>query len=353
MPKQPNFSVAPYLQNRWKATGRIMAFSARTAAEIPEWRRALRAELRRVTGYYTMRRAPLSPQITEAKEFDDYVRQRVVIQTEPEVWMPFFVLIPKTGAAPFPAVLAPHGHGLGGKLGVVGDREKPEVAKAIDHYNGAYGLEFVRAGFIVFCPDARGFGERMEPQIAEQGDFLRSSCEMLNHMAYPLGQTVAGMWAWDLHRLIDYVETRSDVQTGRIGCAGLSGGGLQTLWASALDDRIQCAVISGYFYGYKESLLDLPLNCSCNYVPYLYQIADMGDIGALIAPRPVLIETGTKDHLNGINGVANVISQVNILKRAYSLLGQPELVKHDIFEGHHRWNGVEAIPWMQQYLMDS
>jgi len=351
MTNQPTFSVASYLQNRWKITGRIMAFSARTAAEIPEWRAALRGELRRVTGYYTMQRAPLAPQITEEMEFDDFMRQKVVIQTEPDVWMPFYVLIPKKGQAPFPVVLAPHGHGLGGKMGIIGDRTRPEVAKAIDFYNGAYGLDLVRAGFIVFCPDARGFGERMEPQIVAQKNFLLSSCEVINHMAYPLGQTITGMWAWDLHRLIDYVETRSDCQSNRIGCAGLSGGGLQTLWASALDERIQCAVISGYFYGYKESLLDLPQNCSCNYVPYLYQIADMGDIGALIAPRPVLIESGTRDHLNGINGISNVISQVNILKQAYTLLGAPQNVKHDIFEGEHRWHGVEAIPWLQSHLM--
>jgi hypothetical protein len=63
---------------------------------------------------------------------------------------------------------------------------------------------------------------------------------------------------------------------------------------TALYYRIKAAVISGYFYGYKQSLLEMPDNCSCNYVPHLWEKVDMGDMGALIAPRTLLIETGMK-----------------------------------------------------------
>jgi len=160
------------------------------------------------------------------------------------------------------------------------------------------------------------------------------------------------MWAWDLHRLADYIATREDCVPGRVGCAGLSGGGLQTLWATALDDRIRCAVVSGYFYGYKESLLDQHTNCSCNYVPHLYEYADMGDIGALIAPRPLVIETGTLDTLNGASGLANVKSQVRITRRAYRLLGAGRHLEHVIFEGEHRWDGTVAIPFMKRHLSE-
>jgi hypothetical protein len=172
-------------------------------------------------------------------------------------------------------------------------------------------------------------------------------------MAYPLGQTVTGMWTWDLHRLIDYIQSRPDCRANQIGCAGLSGGGLQTLWATALDERIRCAVISGYLYGYKESLLDAHTNCSCNYVPHLYEYVDMGDIAALIAPRPLLVETGSKDPLNGASGLDNVYSQMDIIRAAYRLLGAESRLAHDVFEGDHRWHGVQAIPWMKQFLAES
>jgi len=342
------YMTHPYLRKRWDAVGRKLAFAAKNRDEWSAWRRKTLRKLKALTGYDTMVACPLNPKITEEKDFGDYLRQRVEIETEPGVIMPCYVLIPKTGAPPYPAVIAPHGHGSGGKYSPAGCREIPEVATAIEHYNYDYGVQFARAGFASFCPDARGFGERQEQ--AAKANLLDSSCRFINNMAYPLGQTVTGMWAWDLHRLIDYVQTRSDCRADRIGCGGLSGGGLQTLWASAFDTRIRCAVISGYLYGYKESLLDLHGNCSCNYVPHLYEYVDMGDVAALIAPRPLLIETGDKDPLNGASGLANVRPQVEIIRRAYRLLGAEEMLYHDVFSGEHRWNGVKAIPWMKRFL---
>ena len=312
------------------------------------WRRRATRKLRGLLGFGTMERAPLEPKITEELEFEDYTRQRVEIQTEPGVVMPMYVLIPKEYTPPYSAVIAAHGHGSAGKLGVAGVRATPELAESIDAYNWAYGLELVRAGFLTFCPDARGHGERREPDAG--ADIMSSSCEVINHAAHPLGQTVTGMWTWDIHRLIDYVELRPDSRANCIGCVGLSGGGLQTLWAAALDARIRCAVVSGYMYGYQESLLDMPGNCSCNYVPHLFEHVDMGDVGALIAPRPLLVETGTHDDLNGASGLENVRPQMKTIRTAYRLLGAEGLLRHHVFDGGHRWSGVEAIPWMVRHL---
>jgi dienelactone hydrolase len=336
------------MQKRWNRVGRKSAFSATSLPAWKAWRRRTVQTLKTLTGFDTMIPCALRPKITGEKIFDGYRRQRVEIQTEPGVIMPLFVLIPE-GKQPFPVVIAPHGHGSGGKYAVADCREIPGLPETIDHYNYAYGVAFARAGFITFCPDARGFGERQET-LARKGGILNQSCQWLNNMAYPLGQTVTGMWAWDLHRLVDYIQSRPDCRPDRIGCAGLSGGGLQTLWATAFDERIKCAVISGYLYGYKESLLDLHGNCSCNYVPHLYEHVDMGDIAALIAPRPLLIETGTQDGLNGASGLKNVASQFRIAKKAYRLLKAPDMLKQDIFEGPHRWNGVEALPWLKKHL---
>ena len=344
------FRTHPYCQNRWQRIGRKLAFAGKDRRGWKLWRLKTVRTLKRLTGYATMLRVRPAPRITEERDFGDYLRQRIEIYTEPGVGMPFFALIPKQGTPPWPVVIAPHGHASGGKLSVAGCREIPEIAAAIKTYNYDYGVQFVKAGFIVFCPDARGFGERQEEAV--KGSILNSSCYLINNMAYPLGQTVTGMWAWDIHRLVDYAQSRKDCIPDRIGCAGLSGGGLQTLWAAALDPRIRCAVISGYLYGYKQSLLDLHQNCSCNYVPHLYEYVDMGDVAALIAPRPLLIETGTKDSLNGADGMRNVLSQMRPIRQAYRLLGAANLVHHDIFEGEHRWHGVEAIPWMKKHLAE-
>jgi dienelactone hydrolase len=347
----PNFQTHLYLQKRWRKVGRKLAFACRDVRGAQQWRRRTARALRHLTGYDTMLPVNPAPLITEEVDCGDYIRQRVEINTEPCVRMPFFALIPKQGTPPYPAVIAPHGHGSGGKLAVAGCRDIAAVAESIIQYNYDYGVQFVKAGFIAFCPDARGFGERQEQ--AAKANILQSSCQWINNMAYPLGQTVTGMWTWDIHRLIDYIQSRADCHPTRIGCAGLSGGGLQTLWAAALDSRIRCAVISGYLYGYKQSLLDLHKNCSCNYVPHLYEYVDMGDIAALIAPRPLLIETGNHDSLNGAGGLANVLPQVRTIRKAYRLFGAGSKLKHDIFEGGHRWHGAEAIPWMQHHLAKS
>jgi hypothetical protein len=87
-------------------------------------------------------------------------------------------------------------------------------------------------------------------------------------------------------------------------------------------------------------------------VPHLWENFDMGDLGAMIAPRPLMIETGDQDSLNGANGMKNVRSQMKIAGKAYTLLKATDHLGHSIFPGQHRWNGVEAIPWMKRWLGD-
>lgn len=348
------YTAKDYFRKRFDVLSRQMAYRAETPEAHRIWKSELRSVLKSLIGIPTMQTCELRATAAPDAVFGDYRRDRVVIQTEPGVFMPVYVLLPgglKEGEKR-PAVIAAHGHAGGGKLATAGVRDVREVAEAIDTYNYGYGVDLVRRGFIVFCPEARGFGERREG--VSQGDtgesMLNSSCFQLNNMAVPLGQTVTGMWVWDLMRLIDYIQGRPDCYSNRIGCAGLSGGGLQTLWLASLDDRIHCAVISGYFYGYKQSLLEMPNGCSCNYIPHLWEKADMGDIGALIAPRPLLIETGTQDDLNGEGGIENVVSQVEITKRAYALLGEEDRLYHHVFDTGHRWNGEKAVEWLLRWI---
>jgi hypothetical protein len=352
---QNYYETMPYLIDRYKKISATLRFQGSSVADCQNWQQALRTELLHLTGMETMTACPLRPQIIETVALEGYARQKVILETEPGVLMPLYVLIPaslKPGTRQA-AVIAPHGHVSGGKLAVAGIAASDELRQTIAQHNYDYGVALVRQGFVVFCPDARGFGERRE--TCSQGDapaqVMRSSCEQLNHMALPLGQSVTGMWTWDLMRLVDYMQSRPEVNPDRIGCAGLSGGGLQTLWLAALDDRIKCAVISGYFYGYLQSLLVMSGNCSCNYVPHLWEKVDMGDIGALIAPRPVMIETGDQDPLNSPLKLENVYSQVRVMKKAYDVFSAADNLVHDVFPGEHRWHGELSVPFLKKWLM--
>ena len=348
------FPAHAELQARFDREARRMPVDTSSPTDFEAWRTATRRHLSAITGMDGLRAAEPRPVVTESVQCDGYVRQRMEIHTEPDVVMPLYALLPDDLQAGErrPVVIAPHGHGSGGKNMTAGRREIPAVADTIEKHNGAYAERFAQAGLIVFAPDARAFGERREPvgQANDEDSFMRSTCTPLNHAAISLGQTVTGMWTWDLMRLVDYVLTRDDCDPERIGCAGLSGGGLQTLWLAAMDDRICAAVVSGYFYGYRDSLLDLNGNCGCNYVPGLWQAVDMGDLGALIAPRPLLIETGDQDPLNGARGLDNVYEQVAITRGAYELYDAGDRLAHDVQPGEHQWYGVVAEPWLVERL---
>lgn len=353
MGKDIYYTSEQYFKNRFDNVKQKFAFSAKNPDQYIQWKSELRSKLTEILGLDIMISCDLSAEKVEAVKENGYTREKIILQTEPDVFMPLYVLVPdgiKQGSRK-PAVIAPHGHCAGGKRAIAGIGGTKILDEAIEQYNYDYGVQLVKKGFVVFCPDARGFGERREKYIQgdEDSKITSSSCETLNDMAIPLGQCVTGMWTWDLMRLLDYVQARNEVDKDKIGCAGLSGGGLQTLWLSALDDRIKCIVISGYFYGYKEALLEHQC-CSCNYVPHLWEMVDIGDVGALIAPRPLLIETGDQDGLNGHSGLDNVTAQVDIVRKAMSLFGKEENIYHHIFTGGHRWNGEKAVPWLIDHL---
>jgi len=344
------FPTEQYFRNRFRVAGRALHFQATTTDDWRFWQQALRARIRELQGIGRLLPTPLNPRITERVQCDGYVRERVEIDTEPGVVMPLYVLIPDQLAGATPAVLALHGHSSGGKLAPAGIASTPAMAKTISDHNYDYGVQVVRRGYVAFCPDARGFGERRESFSSEPEQLLNSSCHQLAHMALPLGLTVAGMWTWDLMVLLDYVATRPETKGEKIASIGLSGGGLQTLWLAALDERIDCAIISGYMYGVDDSLLQLSNNCDCNYIPHMWETADMGDVAALIAPRPLLIEAARQDGLNGSRGIDNVIEQCEITRSAYRLLGVEERYATDFFDGGHEWHGQASLLWLDRWL---
>lgn len=334
--------------------GRRNKFCATSKEEYLAWKKETRNLLAELIGLEKMEPCDLQAQVVGREVVDGIVREDVIIQVEPEVWMPFYIMMLEEVAdsKQLLPIIAPHGHQGGGRYSVAGRRDIPAISEKIDYFNYDYGYQLAKRGYVVFCPDSRGFGQRREKayQTDKEEHFLRSTCSHLSNMALPLGQTVIGMCIWDLMRLIDYIDECNKWDMTKLTVVGFSGGGMQTLWLTALDDRVKNCVISGYLYGYKDALLKLPGNCSCNYVPHLWEHVDMGDIGALIAPRPLYIQTGIEDHLNGERGVINSQEQVAIIREAYKLFGAEEQVIHEIHPGPHRWYGEKVYDYLGKVL---
>lgn len=322
------------------------AFTGSTKEEFESWKKCSRESLKVLLGWKYMENCPLNPTMEERIILDNgIIREKVILQVEPEVYMPMYILIPPRGEGKAEGkqecFIALPGHMGAGKYSVAGCYEIPAVQSAINQFHYDYGMQLAKRGYVAICPDCRGFGERRDEALQKADDekaFLNSTCFHLSHMAAGMGETVAGMCTWDAARIIDYVYERNEWNTEKLGVMGFSGGGMQTLWIAALDDRVKQAIISGYFYGYRDSLMILNGNCNCNYVPHLWEHFDMGDIASLIAPRPLTIQSCRDDRLNGPRGLVNVYEQLEIVGAAYKLYGKEELLLHDVREGEHCWH---------------
>ncbi|WP_210121638.1 dienelactone hydrolase family protein [Treponema parvum] len=311
-------------------------FLGKGLEDFQKWKINSKNILCNLLGLSLMDRTELNPQMLESGPYTDGISfEKILLETEPDIYMPVLILIPKT--TPKGVFLAMSGHRGVGKESVAGHHVNSTVDGAIEFYNYDYGYQLVKLGYVVACPETRGFGERRD--AAAQGDtpekLLSCSCFQLAHMAEGMGETVAGMQVWDNMRLIDYLERRAEWSLDNLGSIGFSGGGMQTLWLSAMDARVKQVYISGYFYGARDSFMLLNGNCSCNYVPGLWRHFDLGDIASIIAPKPMVIQTCSEDALNGPRGLKNVEEQLQILRKAYSFYNAEDRLIHEIFPGQH------------------
>jgi dienelactone hydrolase len=277
---------------------------------------------------------PLNLETLESVECAGYRRDKVVFDTEDTMSVPAYLLVPDGRIEPGPAVLACHGHGPG-KTQAVG-------LEHTDAPNSDYALQLVQAGFVVLAPDLRCFGERQDWNPEDH-----YACDTNLVHAVMAGQNPLAQNIWDLRRCLDVMAAHALVDPDRLGMAGLSYGGTVTLFTAALDERVAAAVVSGYFSSWAESH-KMPWNmCGSQVVFAMLGHLEHEDLGALIAPRPLLIESGTEDYLFPVAAASESVRRTRLV---YDAQGAGDALEHDIFEGEHQWHGTEAIPFLQRCL---
>ena len=188
------------------------------------------------------------------------------------------------GAGPFPAIVYCHAHG---NRYDIGRRELLEGRPALQ--DPPYGPLLAAQGYVVLCIDVAGFGER-------QADGAESA---LAKAALWRGRTLFGGMLADLSAALDYLCGRPDVDTARIATFGISMGATHAYWLAALDKRIAAAAhlcvfsnIAGLIEAGGHDLHGIYMT-----VPGLLNRCDMGDVAALVAPRPQLVGVGATDPL--------------------------------------------------------
>ncbi len=319
-------------------------YAALGQAGFAQWQAELRAKVAGLLGGLGWPRGELEAKILSTVEKDGYTQLKVEITSEPGVRLPVYVLTPNGGEAPYPTVIALHGHGSGVQE-VIGEPQSEQIAEHMRRCNHDYGRRLAQQGFLVLAPEQRAFGERREMEDVAQAPG-QSSCRQASMNAMMLGRTMIGMRVWDVMRIIDYALQTGLAKTATLACVGLSGGGTVTTFATAMDPRITTAVISGYFCTWQWSIMAMR-HCEDNYVPGILQHAEMADIGALIAPRPLLIEAGTEDPIFPLPGVHDAYDK---LAKVYAMLEESERLELDVFEGEHQWHGTVAVDWLRRWL---
>jgi dienelactone hydrolase len=306
-----------------------------TATEFDAWRVRTRARLVDALGPAPAERVPLDMEVTESVDCGDYQRDRIVFDTETTMSVPAFLLVPHTRRdnAPGPAVLAIHGHGSGKALVCGIDDGGP---------GDDYAHQLASFGYVVFAPDLRGFGERHDwmPEDKYECDWNLVCATMAG--VVPLQRNL-----WDMQCALDVLVAHELVDTDRIAVAGLSYGATTTLFLAALDERVRVAIVSGYLSSWAAAH-QMPWNmCGSQVFPAQLGAFEHLDIAALIAPRPILVETGTEDM---IFPVASARATVSDLRRVYDTLGRGDALQHDVFEGDHQWHGTLVPEFLEQYL---
>lgn len=315
----------PYVFNR-KFNGQLSVSEVRNAAakchclnQLPrtaaEWKPAeLREKIFRGLGIRAETGRDLAVQITREIQLDGYRIQNLSYLSRPGVRVTGNLYIP-AGQGPFPAVLNLHGHWEQGRLAA-------RIQQA--------GHLLAKSGYVCLAVDAFGAGER----CPEHGKFV-SHGGLLGGAPLQFGESLMGLQAADNMRGVDLLQSLPYVRKDSIGACGSSGGGNQTMWLAALDERIKAAV-PVVSVGTFEAYIMSP-NCICEVLPGGLTFTEEAGVLALVAPRALLVVNGTYD-VNPAFNPAETRRSVDEARNIYQALGVPRNLRQLTLEEPHAFS---------------
>ncbi|MBK8506371.1 MAG: acetylxylan esterase [Saprospiraceae bacterium] len=280
-------------------------------------------------------RSDLKVRVTGVVEHEHFIVEKIVFESMPGLYVTGNLYRPKIIKQPLPAILYVCGHATVEKDGY------NYGAKANYQHHPAW---YARNGYVCLILDTVQLGEI---EGIHHGTYRYNRWWWLSR-----GYTPAGIEAWNGIRAIDYLITREDVDEGRIGLTGRSGGGATSWWVGALDERVKVVIPVAGITDLQNHVVDgcVEGHCDCMYFVNTYQW-DFAKLGLLIAPRPLLIANADQDAIFPLDGVYRTYREI---KKVYEKLNIPELIALNIVGGgHHDVQEIRIHPfrWFNHFLL--
>jgi len=310
----------------------------KTPDDVAAYQRRQRAAMVKALGDFPTR-TPLLPRIVGTVARDGYRIEKVIFESRPRHFVTALLFLPDSTRhhPPHPGVLIPCGHA--------------RSAKAHDEYQSMGALLALHGmAALVFDPIDQGERLQLPEEFGGEERWGTRGHSMVGVAAILLGQNTATFEIWDGMRALDYLQSRPEIDPQKIGCTGNSGGGTQTAYLFALDDRIRASATSCYLCGFPSLLHTRgPQDAEQNLFGLVGEGVDHGDFLIIRAPAPALICAATQDYFD-INGAWDVFRQV---KRVYTRLGfaeRTDLIENDARHNYNRTQREAVARWMSRWL---
>lgn len=345
---------------------------------IDEWRKTARKQLTDRLAIPAIEGKP-DVKVSKQYEYDGLHIEELSWQLPYGNATEAILLKPANAKGKLPGILAFHDHGGNKYFGTrkitkTSDAQHPMMQQhQQEYYEGmAWANEITKRGYTVLVPDAFPFASRRvmladvpdnirkglsdaDPEKQENIDAYNTWASDHEHiMAKSLfcaGTTWPGVFFAEDRIALDILCARKDVDAGRIGCGGLSGGGMRTVFMAGLDERIKCAVPVGFMTTWKDFMLHKSFTHTWMvYVPLLPNELDFPEIIGLRAPSPTLVLNDINDDLYTLPEMQNAD---NILKQVYQKTGAADHYKCSFYPGPHKFDKAmqsEAFAWFDKRL---
>jgi len=288
-------------------------------------------------------------------------------------------LKPQNASQSLPGILAFHDHGGNKyfgkqKITQTGAAQHPLMEQHQAHYyeGRAWANELAKRGYAVLVSDAFTFASRRvlladvppynRGDLSPVQDDDHASIEAYNRWAgqhehimakslFCAGTTWPGVFLAEDQMALNILSQRDKVDSNRLGCAGLSGGGLRTVMLAGIDERIKCAVPVGFMTTRKDFLLNKSFTHTWMvYIPLLPKYLDFPEILGLRAPLPTLVQNDEDDSLYTLPEMKRADEQ---LQAIFQKMSRPNHYRGSFYPGPHKFDQAmqaEAFEWFDQWL---